>query len=201
MPAFAGVMETEPASPAGKGERGIWQRRYWEHTLRDENDFVRHLDYIHFNQVKHGYAARVQDWPTPRFTAGSGSAPIPQTGRATPRRMSTLSAKVMGFAGLNPSYVIDAVICGNKKYTQRPRAIARKRTKIVLSFIRRLDCNSTFSSARRACGIMAVRTIPGTCFRLKDRLRVCPDGPFLRRRSRQSYRALGTSRPTQAGIS
>jgi putative transposase len=37
-----------------RGERGIWQRRYWEHTLRDENDFERHADYIHFNPVKHG---------------------------------------------------------------------------------------------------------------------------------------------------
>ena len=46
--------ERTSASRAGKGERGIWQRRYWEHTLRDENDFARHLDYIHFNPVKHG---------------------------------------------------------------------------------------------------------------------------------------------------
>jgi putative transposase len=55
------------ASRAGKGERGIWQRRYWEHTLRDENDFVRHLDYVHFNPVKHGHATRVQDWPYSSF--------------------------------------------------------------------------------------------------------------------------------------
>jgi putative transposase len=55
------------ASRAGKGERGVWQRRYWEHTLRDENDFTRHLDYVHFNPVKHGHAARVQDWPYSSF--------------------------------------------------------------------------------------------------------------------------------------
>jgi putative transposase len=55
------------ASRAAKGERGIWQRRYWEHTLRDENDFVRHLDYIHFNPVKHGHAVRAQDWPYSSF--------------------------------------------------------------------------------------------------------------------------------------
>jgi putative transposase len=54
-------------SGAAKGERGIWQRRYWEHTLRDEDDFVRHLDYIHFNPVKHGHAARVRDWPYSSF--------------------------------------------------------------------------------------------------------------------------------------
>ena len=50
-------------SRVSKGERGIWQRRYWEHTLRDQDDFSRHLDYIHFNPVKHGYASRAQDWP------------------------------------------------------------------------------------------------------------------------------------------
>jgi putative transposase len=55
------------ASRVSKGERGIWQRRYWEHTLRDEADFERHVDYIHFNPVKHGHARRVQDWPHSSF--------------------------------------------------------------------------------------------------------------------------------------
>ena len=55
------------ANRAAKGERGIWQRRYWEHTLRDEDDFVRHLDYIHFNPVKHGHAVHVRDWPYSSF--------------------------------------------------------------------------------------------------------------------------------------
>jgi REP-associated tyrosine transposase len=55
------------ASRANKNERGIWQRRHWEHTLRDEDDFARHLDYIHFNPVKHGHAARVRDWPHSSF--------------------------------------------------------------------------------------------------------------------------------------
>ena len=55
------------ASRAAKGERGIWQRRYWEHMVRDEDDFVRHLDYIHFNPVKHGHAVRVRDWPFSSF--------------------------------------------------------------------------------------------------------------------------------------
>ncbi|HWL30989.1 MAG TPA: transposase [Xanthobacteraceae bacterium] len=54
-------------SRIGKGERGIWQRRYWEHTLRDENDFARHADYIHFNPVKHGLSTRVVDWPHSSF--------------------------------------------------------------------------------------------------------------------------------------
>jgi putative transposase len=41
----------------------FWQRRYWEHTLRDEGDFERHADYIHFNPVKHALVPRVSDWP------------------------------------------------------------------------------------------------------------------------------------------
>lgn len=46
-----------------KRERGIWQRRYWEHQIRDDADFERHVDYIHFNPVKHGHASRPVDWP------------------------------------------------------------------------------------------------------------------------------------------
>jgi putative transposase len=59
--------EAISASRGAKAERGIWQRRYWEHTLRDENDVTRHLDYIHFNPVKHGHTARVRDWPYSSF--------------------------------------------------------------------------------------------------------------------------------------
>jgi putative transposase len=55
------------ASRASKGERGIWQRRYWEHTLRDEADFEKHVNYIHFNPVKHGHVSRVRDWPHSSF--------------------------------------------------------------------------------------------------------------------------------------
>lgn len=50
-----------------KGERGIWQRRYWEHLIRDEEDYRRHVDYIHFNPVKHGLAQRCADWPYSSF--------------------------------------------------------------------------------------------------------------------------------------
>jgi len=54
-------------SKIAKRERGIWQRRYWEHAIRDENDLERHIDYIHFNPVKHGYVSRVCDWPHSSF--------------------------------------------------------------------------------------------------------------------------------------
>ncbi|RJF70911.1 REP-associated tyrosine transposase [Rhodopseudomonas palustris] len=49
------------------GDLALWQRRFWEHTIRDENDFARHVDYIHFNPVKHGLTARVGDWPYSSF--------------------------------------------------------------------------------------------------------------------------------------
>ncbi len=60
---------TEPISEsrAAKSERGIWQRRYWEHTIRDENDFARHIDYVHINPVKHRLVTSVGDWPYSSF--------------------------------------------------------------------------------------------------------------------------------------
>ena len=50
------------ASRKKKGERGIWQRRYWEHVIRDERDFNCHLEYIHYNPVKHGHAKQASAW-------------------------------------------------------------------------------------------------------------------------------------------
>lgn len=50
-----------------RGEANIWQRRFWEHLIRDEQDYRNHLDYIHINPVKHGLVARVQDWPLSSF--------------------------------------------------------------------------------------------------------------------------------------
>lgn len=55
--------EDDPRSGRRKGERGVWQRRFWEHTIRDDDDLSRHVDYIHFNPVKHGYVAGPDDWP------------------------------------------------------------------------------------------------------------------------------------------
>ena len=52
---------------ARRGERGIWQRRYWEHLIRDEADFRTHMDYVHINPVKHGIVKRVADWPHSTF--------------------------------------------------------------------------------------------------------------------------------------
>ena len=50
-----------------KGEYNLWQRRFWEHTIRDEMDLKRHVEYVHYNPVKHGWVARVRDWPHSSF--------------------------------------------------------------------------------------------------------------------------------------
>lgn len=57
------IHHREPTNPVQKrrGERGIWQRRFWEHTIRDEADFETHVNYVHFNPVKHGWVQRVRD--------------------------------------------------------------------------------------------------------------------------------------------
>ncbi len=47
--------------------RGVWQRRYWEHTIEDEEDFEAHFDYVHWNPVKHKYVSCPRDWPHSSF--------------------------------------------------------------------------------------------------------------------------------------
>jgi putative transposase len=65
---LAGGEEAAPsASRVAKGEHGVWQRRFWEQQIRDETDLERHVDYIHYNPVKHGHAARPADWPWSSF--------------------------------------------------------------------------------------------------------------------------------------
>ncbi|WIG57124.1 MAG: transposase [Rhodanobacteraceae bacterium] len=54
-------------SMAKRHETGVWQRRYWEHLIRDDVDLQRHVDYIHINPVKHGYVKHVVDWPHSTF--------------------------------------------------------------------------------------------------------------------------------------
>ena len=61
---FSSQMPVASVRPslARRREKGIWQRRYWEHQIRDELDLQRHVDYLHFNPVKHGLVGRVADW-------------------------------------------------------------------------------------------------------------------------------------------
>jgi putative transposase len=56
-----------PLQKNARGEYDLWQRRFWEHTVRDENDFSRHVDYIHYNPVKHGWTNAAKDWPFSSF--------------------------------------------------------------------------------------------------------------------------------------
>ena len=69
-----------------RGEQPVWQRRFWEHSIRDERDFAAHVDYIHYNPVRHGLVAAPRDWPNSTFanwvergvydrTWGSGEMP------------------------------------------------------------------------------------------------------------------------------
>lgn len=59
---------TEPSDSRRKRrESTFWQRRFWEHLIRDEADYRRHVDYIHWNPVKHGLVQRARDWPYSTF--------------------------------------------------------------------------------------------------------------------------------------
>jgi putative transposase len=64
---FSKRLPVESARRGKKGERTVWQRRYWEHMIRDDADFAAHVDYIHFNPVKHGLVRRASDWPYSSF--------------------------------------------------------------------------------------------------------------------------------------
>ncbi len=54
-------------SKVSRNERGIWQRRFFEHCIRDEQDLMNHMDYLHYNPVKHGLVAKVADWQYSSF--------------------------------------------------------------------------------------------------------------------------------------
>lgn len=75
-------------------ERGIWQRRYWEHTIRDDADYAAHMDYIHFNPVKHGRAKR---HPPFRFQPHQAQSASPIT-RSRSRPLSHGSCSVNSVA-------------------------------------------------------------------------------------------------------
>jgi len=72
-----------------RGEKEIWQRRFWEHLLRDEEDWRRHMDYIHYNPVKHGYVQNPWDWPHSSFRQAVGEGLYsPGWGALTPGTLS-----------------------------------------------------------------------------------------------------------------
>ena len=61
------MTERRSAVRVARGERGIWQRRFWDHVIRDDGDYAAHVDYCHINPVKHGLVGRVSDWPYSSF--------------------------------------------------------------------------------------------------------------------------------------
>ena len=82
-----GLPPTERRSPvsAARRERGVWQRRFWEHAIRDDSDYRRHMDYVHYNPVKHGYVSSVGQWRYSSFHrwVDAGIYPADWAGDAT----------------------------------------------------------------------------------------------------------------------
>ena len=73
------------------GDLALWQRRFWEHTIRDDGDFARHVDYIHFNPVKHDWRGGCATGRIRRFTDTSGKAGCRTIGQATSARAQQIS--------------------------------------------------------------------------------------------------------------
>ncbi len=59
--------EKRTAAQLARGEQAVWQRRYWEHQIRDDADFIKHVEYIHYNPVKHGFTKSPKAWPHSTF--------------------------------------------------------------------------------------------------------------------------------------
>ena len=72
------AFETRSPSRTKRREGALWQRRFWEQQIRDEIDLLRHVEYIHYNPVKHGHVARVRDWPHSTFHKYVRSGIYPQ---------------------------------------------------------------------------------------------------------------------------
>ncbi len=85
------------ASKRKHRESTIWQRRFWEHQIRDDEDLARHLDYLHFNPVKHGYVSRVADWPYSTFHrhVKEGAYPADWAGAAEVRHRTGISCTIL----------------------------------------------------------------------------------------------------------
>ena len=65
--ALGGAEQVRSGARTAERRRGVWQRRFWEHTIRDETDLEAHFDYIHYNPVKHALVPRPRDWPWSTF--------------------------------------------------------------------------------------------------------------------------------------
>ena len=76
---------TPSFSRLARGENPFWQRRYWEHQIRDDLDFEKHVDYLHWNPMKHGHVSKVVDWPYSTFHrfVDQGLYPVDWSGCST----------------------------------------------------------------------------------------------------------------------
>ena len=83
---------TRSASRIERHERDFWQRRFWEHQIRDERDFERHADYVHYNPLKHGLVTQVSQWPYSTFHRYVKNGVVPQDWGVDP-------GEVVGHAG------------------------------------------------------------------------------------------------------
>lgn len=120
--------EHRSASRQRRGERGIWQRRYWEHLIRDEADYRAHVDYVHFNPVKHGCVPRVMDWPYSTF-----------------RRLVEAAAYPRDWVGGVDAPYGDST---NKPWGDAATAFGQKRTSPELSRVANRFLESTVSAIR-----------------------------------------------------
>ena len=86
-----GIPNQEYRSPVqqSRAERGIWQRRFWEHVIRSPKDYQAHLDYLHYNPVKHGWVQAVRDWPYSSFHRWQerGVYPLDWAGEGVPEQL------------------------------------------------------------------------------------------------------------------
>lgn len=73
------VTESISPSRALKNERGIWQRRFWEHTITNQQDYWHHVNYVHYNPMKHGLVKRIRDWPYSCFHLAMRCGVYPST--------------------------------------------------------------------------------------------------------------------------
>lgn len=78
------IHERRSSRRIARRERSIWQRRYWEHLVRDDDDLRRVVDYVHINPVKHGYVARAADWPYTSFRKWAAKGVYPLDWAAEP---------------------------------------------------------------------------------------------------------------------
>jgi putative transposase len=79
-----------------RGERAVWQRRFWEHLIRDDEDFRRHVEYCYINPVKHGLVSCVRDWPHSSFHRDVRRGCFRRIGQATPQQWVSLASVFEG---------------------------------------------------------------------------------------------------------